>query len=82
MGNYKLIKVFGRKNKEGKPYYLAYMAYIGDSDVSLLNCLVTKEQADKLNSKVNDANFDISQYVQVSFNSYKKAYEPKITYGL
>ena len=78
-GNYKLITILNRKNKEGKEYKLACLAYITDKSCDLIQALITSEQAEKLAKVINDIRFNMSEYVTVEYNSYSKAYQPKIT---
>ncbi len=82
MQNYKLVRVLSRKSKkeEDKVYYLAYVILNTDNDCSLVNIMITKEQADKLVKLVGDSSFDIGKYISVEFNSYQKVFQPKINY--
>lgn len=75
---YKLVRVLGRKNKEGRVYYLAYVVLNSQTDCSLINILITEEQKDKLLKVINDNNFDVGKHIVIEYNAYQKQYQPKI----
>lgn len=80
MGNqYKLITIINRTNKEGKNYKLACIALISDKSCDLIQALITPEQADKLSKVINDTRFNMGDYIKIEYNSFAKAYQPKIT---
>lgn len=76
---YEFLRVLDRKNKEGKPYHLALVLFNRKDDSDLLRILVSPEQADLLVDYCsdNDTN-NITSLVQIEYNSYQKAYQPKI----
>lgn len=83
MENYKLIRVVGRKNKEGKDYFLGLVLLNTDSDSEVIRILLkNQEQANKLNEALKDNNFNIEKYMKVTYNTFQKTYQPSITYGL
>lgn len=75
---YKLVRVLGRTNKEGRTYFLAYVVLNSQTDCSLINILITAEQKEKLLKVINDNNFDIGKHIVIEYNSYQKQYQPKI----
>lgn len=80
MHNYKLVRILSRKNKQDKPYYLAYLILNTDNSCDLLQVLIKEEQAQKLNKLVNDNSFDISKFIDIKYNPYQKSYQPVINY--
>ncbi len=78
MNSYRLVRILERKNKEGKPYHLAVVLFNYANDCDLLRILITDEQLDKLNDLLKQNKVDINQYVSIEYNSYQKAYQPKI----
>lgn len=79
---YKLIKVVSRKNKNDKIYYLAICVLILENDCEIVRILVNEKQAQELQKVIKDTSFDISRYIEVTYNNYQKQYQPTIKYGL
>ena len=76
---YQLISVLEKKNKENKPYFIAYLAYITEKNCDLINVLVSSDIAEKLKLELNNNKvIDMTKYVKIEFNSYQKAYQPKL----
>ena len=82
MEKYKLIGCKQRKNKEGKPYYLAYVTVENDNSIDLLNVLIKEQQVQPLLDVIDDNTFDLSRFMSVKYNSFQRAYIPVINYGV
>lgn len=77
---YELIRVLERTNKEGKNYFLAILCYHTDRSSDLIQVLITPEQAEKLKKvDLNTQRYDMSKHITIEYNTYSKAYQPKIT---
>lgn len=79
---YNLFKIVKRKNKEGKEYYLAIVIMSNQYDCDIVRILLKPEQVEKLNQAIKTPNFDVSKYIEVKYNTFTKAYQPSINYGL
>lgn len=76
---YQIIRILKRKNKEDKEYYLALVLFNRDYDSDLIRILIKPEQVEKLSNLLKNKQDDISRFIQIDYNSYQKAYQPKIT---
>lgn len=77
---YKLCRLLSRDGKDGKKYNFAHLIMLLPNDTELIKVYITEKQMKALQSVPND--FDINKYVSVDYNTYKKVYEPHISYGL
>lgn len=80
MNKYVLARLVEREGKEGKKYHFAHLLFFLPTDTELLKLYINEKQYTALKSFPKDA--DINDYVSIEYNSFKKAYEPKISYGL
>lgn len=82
MGNskYVLSRLLERKGKDNKVYHYAHLLFFMPTDTELIKVYISSEQFNALKSAPKD--IDINDYVSVEYNTFKKAYEPKISYGL
>lgn len=73
---YIFVDTIERQNKDKtKIYTYACVCLLTKSNCDLMQVYVTDEQADKL---IDLENRDISEYISVEYNSYSKAFTPKI----
>lgn len=80
MGNYKLCRLLSKDGKDGKKYNYAHVVAFFPNDSELLRIYITDKQMEALKQVPKD--FDINDYVSVDYNTFKKCYEPRISYGL
>lgn len=78
--NYKLCRLLSKEGKDGKKYNYAHILVFSPYDTDILKIYIKPEQMEALKKVPKD--FDIDDYLKVDYNTYKKAYEPKLTYGL
>lgn len=81
MENYKLCRLLSKVSKKsGNVNNYAHVLMFTPEDTDILKIYIKPEQAEALKQAPKD--FDINDYIEVDYNTYKRAYEPKITYGL
>lgn len=79
MAKYQFICFTKRKNKEQtKEYNLINLALVSETSCDLIALVVNEQQIEKIKIKLQDRNFDISNIINVEFNSYSKQFTPKI----
>lgn len=82
MEKYKLLGLKKRKSKKGNDYYICFVVLETDFDYQVLNIMIEDKQIDSINTALKDINFDISKFLKLSYNSYLKQYQLKLTLGL
>lgn len=70
------------KTYEGKNYYHCYVLHETDRDFNVIDVKINEKQVGALEGVVRDTTFDVKQFLTINYNNFKKAYEPKLTFGL
>lgn len=82
--NEEKFKILGVKIKEyeGKKYPHCYILSDNQYGFDIIDIKILEKQIPYIEQVINDDTFEVSRYISVQYNTFKKAYEPKITLGL